>query len=130
MRYLKWISGVFLMLVAILEYIDIKFPILLLWGRNMFEPAFLEMIYKIALVVLLIGGFTGLERVVAWWLKGKDKQINAWIHERNDTFGAILDEHLKRANNHLKVYRETYEKRLDKIEENIKEHYKNHELNR
>jgi hypothetical protein len=117
MRYWKWISRAVVVLVTILMYVGIEFPTLLLWGWHMFEPAFLDMIYKIALASLLICGLTGLEMFVAQWIKAKDKQVNTWIHERNDTFGDILDEHLKRADSHIEAYRETYEKRLDKLEE-------------
>ena len=50
------------------------------------------------------------------WFNDKDKQVNAWLGEIDNRFRDILDEHLKRADCNLKSYRESYEKRLDKLE--------------
>jgi hypothetical protein len=119
MRHWNWIPGVLTgvtMLVAVLAYVGIQFPRLIQWGGHMLDPAFLLMVYKLGIVAILVVGLSKLKVAVDWWLKGKDKQVNAWIHERDETFKAILDEHLARADRNLKSYRESYEKRLTKLE--------------
>lgn len=117
--------------IVILTYIGIDFPTLVKWSYNMFSTAFLEMIYKLGFLAILVVGLTRLPLILSWWLKRKDEQIDIWLKSKDEQFNTILaalqderkflsdhvDKELNKLDRNLEHYRESYEKRLDKLEE-------------
>ena len=94
----------------------------------MFDPEFLIMLYRLGLLAILVVGLAKLKLAVDWWLKNKEKEFQSWLSDNdkeleqfreryNELLSGHVDEHLKRADRNLKTYRESYEKRLDKLEE-------------
>jgi hypothetical protein len=54
------------------------------------------------------------------WLTDKDKELGQFRETYNELLSGHVDEHLTRADRNLKTYRESYEKRLLKIEEALR----------
>lgn len=102
---------------------------LILKAQNMFWPEIIACIAFLVIwfVVWNIQFFRTLrcdeEKKFRSSLNDKDKQFNALLIERekkinsiDKQFDDILNAHLARADRHIKVYRESYEKRLNKLE--------------
>lgn len=117
--------------IVVLTYIGIDFPTLVKWSYDMFSTAFLEMIYKLGFLAILVVGLARLPLILSWWLKRKDKQIDTWLIEKDKQFSIILealqeerkflsdhvDKELNKLDRNLKHYRKSYEKRLNNLEE-------------
>ncbi len=50
------------------------------------------------------------------WLIDKDKELGQFRETYNELLSGHVDDHLTRADRHIKEYRESYEERLDKLE--------------
>ena len=103
-------------LIPVLVYVGISFPILRRWGGHMLDPEFLIMLYRLCIVVIIVIGFSKLKVPVDWWLKNKEKELEHFREQYNELLSGHVDSHLKRADRHLKEYRESYEKRLNDLE--------------
>ena len=57
-----------------------------------------------------------LEKKFQSWLSDNDKELEQFRERYNELLSGHVDDHLKHADRNLKIYRESYEKRLNKLE--------------
>jgi uncharacterized integral membrane protein len=69
-----------------------------------------------------------LEKQFQSWLIDKDKELGQFRETYNELLSGHVDEHLTRADRNLKTYRESYEKRLLKIEEALRQIKSGHNI--
>ena len=96
----------------------------------MLSPEFLIMAYRLGLLAILVVGLAKLKLTVDWWLKNKEKEFQSWLSNNDKSLGQFketynellsghVDDHLKRADQNLQAYRNSYENRLVKLEETL-----------